>query len=93
MPNRKAWVLLLTAGCCGLGTELPGVTAVVIHDSDWNPRADMQALKHARRIGTGKEGLPVLRLYVRGTLEERILQLGRRGSGMDAVYASSHGTR
>ena len=36
-------LFLLAARSCGLGTDLPGISAVVIHDSDWEPRLDLQA--------------------------------------------------
>lgn len=28
----------MSAKSCGLGTDLPSVTSIVLHDSDWNPR-------------------------------------------------------
>ena len=37
-----------TVGCCGLGTDLPGVACAIIHDSDWNPRADLQVRSHEK---------------------------------------------
>jgi len=37
-------IFLLAARSCGLGIDLPGISAVVIHDSDWDPRLDLQAV-------------------------------------------------
>ena len=34
----RSGLLLMRTSACGLGTDLPSVTAVVLHDSDWNPR-------------------------------------------------------
>lgn len=39
---RCCRVFLHAAGSCGLGTDLPSISAVVVHDSDWDPRADLQ---------------------------------------------------
>lgn len=36
----------------GLGTSLPGIDTVIIHDSDWNQWGDLQALGRARCLGT-----------------------------------------
>lgn len=36
-------VFLHATASCGLGTDLPGISAVVIHDSDWDPSEDLQA--------------------------------------------------
>ena len=33
---------MLSARSCGLGTDLPSISAVVLHDSDWDPRLDLQ---------------------------------------------------
>lgn len=35
-------LFLLAVRSCGLVTDLPGISAVVIHDSDWDPRLDLQ---------------------------------------------------
>ena len=75
---------MMTARSCGLGTILPSVDAVVVHDSDWNPRWDIQALSRARTLGAGPV-LPVLRLYMHQTAEERILQLVSRRRGVDVI--------
>jgi SNF2 family DNA or RNA helicase len=44
-------LFLATPRSCGLGTDLPGVGAVVLYDSDWHPRLDMQALNRAYAVG------------------------------------------
>jgi len=41
--GRAAGFLFLGATrCCGLGTNLPTVSSVVLFDSDWDARADIQ---------------------------------------------------
>ena len=37
------FLFLGAARCCGLGTNLPTVNSVVLFDSDWDARADIQA--------------------------------------------------
>ncbi len=44
-------VFLTTTRTLGLGTVLPGVDVAVLHDSDWNARADLAALRRARELG------------------------------------------
>jgi SNF2 family DNA or RNA helicase len=44
-------VFLTTTRTLGLGTVLPGVDVAVLHDSDWNARADLATLRRARTLG------------------------------------------
>lgn len=44
-------MFLTTTRTLGLGTALPGVDVAVLHDSDWNARADLAALRRARELG------------------------------------------
>lgn len=41
-PGAASFLFLSVTRCCGLGTHLPTVTSVVLYDSDWDPRADVQ---------------------------------------------------
>ncbi|KAK9823247.1 hypothetical protein WJX72_001331 [[Myrmecia] bisecta] len=91
-PDSPAFVFLLTTRSCGLGTYLPSIDTVIIHDSDWNPRWDIQAMLRAHCLGKGA-ALTVFRLYVRGSVEERILQLVEKKRGMDAVLKPGPGSR
>ncbi len=36
--GSRAHLFLLAARACGLGIDLPAISAVIILDSDWNPR-------------------------------------------------------
>ena len=49
-----------------------------------------QALKRAYRIGTGQVPLRVYRLYLRNTLEERLLQLSDRVKGLEGLFKQGH---
>lgn len=76
-PDKK-FVFLLSTRAGGLGINLATADTVVIYDSDWNPHNDLQALARAHRMGQ-KRSVMVLRLVTRGTIEERMLQVGLVG--------------
>ncbi len=40
--DRAGFLFLGATRCCGLGTNLPTVSSVVLFDSDWDARADIQ---------------------------------------------------
>jgi hypothetical protein len=80
----------MTTRGTGLGTDLPRVGTVLLHDSEWDPRHDLAAIGRARRIGQGGP-LLLLRLLVRGTAEERILALAEKHRGLDALFESGPG--
>ncbi|KAL0025228.1 hypothetical protein WJX77_008845 [Trebouxia sp. C0004] len=83
-------VLLMNTRSCGLGTNLPSVNTIIIYDSDWNPRWDVQALSMAHCIGSADRAPTVYRLVTKGTLEERVHQLTDKKKGCDLVFKSSH---
>jgi hypothetical protein len=48
---KQPFLFLMTPRSIGLGTELPGLSAAIIFESDWHPRLDLQALhRWARRL-------------------------------------------
>jgi hypothetical protein len=49
-----------------------------------------QALRRAYRIGSGAAPLRVYRLYLRNTLEERLLQLSDRMKGLEGLFKQGH---
>lgn len=49
-----------------------------------------QALKRAYRLGSGAAPLCVYRLYLRNTLEERLLQLSDRMKGLEGLFKQGH---
>jgi hypothetical protein len=40
----KPFLYLITPRSIGLGTQLPGLSAAIVFESDWHPRLDIQAL-------------------------------------------------
>ena len=67
-----AFLISLRAG--GTGLNLTRATKVITMDNWWNPAVDDQAIARAHRIGQKKE-VTVHRLVMKGTIEERVLQL------------------
>ena len=50
---------------------------VIHYDPWWNPAAEDQATDRAHRIGQQKK-LDVLRLVMRDSIEEKVVELGKR---------------
>lgn len=41
---KQPFLYLITPKSIGLGTQLPGLSAAIVLESDWHPRLDIQAL-------------------------------------------------
>jgi SNF2 family DNA or RNA helicase len=41
---KQPFLFLMMPRSIGLGTDLPGLSAAIIYESDWHPRLDLQAL-------------------------------------------------
>ncbi|KAL8143153.1 hypothetical protein V2J09_016185 [Rumex salicifolius] len=83
--DKSRFVFLLSTRSCGLGINLATADTVIIYDSDFNPHADIQAMNRAHRIGQSKR-LLVYRLFVRASVEERILQLAKKKLMLDQLF-------
>ena len=75
--TSSAKIFLLSTRAGGLGINLTGADAVVIHDVDFNPEIDRQAEDRAHRIGQTKP-VDVYRLVAEGTVDRDILDLAAR---------------
>ena len=75
--TSSAKIFLLSTRAGGLGINLTGADAVVIHDVDFNPEIDRQAEDRAHRIGQTKP-VDVYRLVAEGTADRDILDLAAR---------------
>ncbi|XP_024523098.1 TATA-binding protein-associated factor BTAF1 [Selaginella moellendorffii] len=69
-------VLLLTTHVGGLGLNLTAADTVVFMEHDWNPMRDLQAMDRSHRLGQ-RRVVNVHRLIMRGTLEEKVMNLQR----------------
>ncbi|GAA6057817.1 hypothetical protein JCM3770_004290 [Rhodotorula araucariae] len=65
-------VYLISTRAGGLGINLTAATTVVLHDQDFNPQVDIQAIARAHRIGQTKT-VRVYRLVTQGSVEEQAM--------------------
>jgi len=72
--NEKIPVFLISLKAGGTGLNLVSADNVIIFDPWWNPSVENQAIDRAHRIGQ-KKSVNVYRLIVKGTIEEKIMQL------------------
>lgn len=84
VAGSKLFAFLLSTRAGGVGINLATADTVIIMDPDFNPHQDLQALSRAHRIGQTK---PVLcfQLMTKGTVEEKIMQIGRKKMALDHV--------
>lgn len=83
-PNSPYFAFLLSTRSGGVGINLATADTVIIMDPDFNPHQDMQALSRAHRIGQ-KNKVLVFQLMVRGSAEEKIMQIGKKKMVLDHV--------
>ncbi|NTV55220.1 MAG: DEAD/DEAH box helicase [Candidatus Moranbacteria bacterium] len=72
--NAGIPVFLISLKAGGTGLNLVSADNVIIFDPWWNPSVENQAIDRAHRIGQ-KKTVNVYRLIVKGTIEEKIMQL------------------
>ena len=83
-PDSPLFAFLLSTRAGGVGINLASADTVVILDADFNPHQDIQALSRAHRIGQKKKVL-VFQLTTRATVEEKIMQIGKKKMALDHV--------
>ncbi|KAL4872970.1 hypothetical protein BDV12DRAFT_161073 [Aspergillus spectabilis] len=82
--NSPYFAFLLSTRSGGVGINLATADTVIIMDPDFNPHQDMQALSRAHRIGQ-KNTVLVFQLMIRGSAEEKIMQIGKKKMILDHV--------
>ncbi|MCL7042694.1 hypothetical protein MKW94_001258 [Papaver nudicaule] len=82
--NSSRFCFLLSSRAGGLGINLANADTVIIHDSDWNLNADLQAMARAHRLGQINKVM-IYRLITRGTIEERMMQLTKNKVVLDPM--------
>lgn len=70
-------VLLASLKASGAGINLTAASRVFLLEPWWNPAVEEQAMDRVHRIGQ-KEDVKIVRLIVRNSIEERILELQDR---------------
>lgn len=83
-PDSSLFAFLLSTRAGGVGINLATADTVIILDPDFNPHQDIQALSRAHRIGQKKKVL-VFQLTTRLTVEEKIMQIGKKKMALDHV--------
>lgn len=83
-PESPLFAFLLSTRAGGVGINLATADTVIILDPDFNPHQDIQALSRAHRIGQKKKVL-CFQLMTRASVEEKIVQIGRKKMALDHV--------
>lgn len=84
----KVPVFLISLKAGGVGLNLTAADTVIHFDPWWNPAVEAQATDRAHRIGQ-KSVVTSYKLIMRGTVEEKILQLqDKKRALMDALVES-----
>ena len=79
-------VFLLSTKAGGMGINLTAASVVIMFDQDFNPHNDKQAADRAYRIGQ-KRTVEVVKLVMKGTIEEDMLRLGQTKLALDDAVA------
>src|SRR5579871_4711540 len=82
--DSPLFAFLLSTRAGGVGINLATADTVIILDPDFNPHQDIQALSRAHRIGQKKKVL-CFQLMTRNSVEEKIMQIGRKKMALDHV--------
>lgn len=84
--NESIQVFLLSTKAGGMGINLTAASVVILFDQDFNPHNDRQAADRAYRIGQ-KRDVKIVKLIMRGTIEEDMLKLGETKLALDEAVA------
>ncbi|KAI1462824.1 PHD/FYVE-zinc-finger like domain-containing protein [Annulohypoxylon moriforme] len=87
-PDSPMFAMLLSTRAGGVGINLATADTVIIYDPDWNPHQDIQAISRAHRIGQ-KEKVLCFQLTTKNTIEENIMQAGRKKMALDHALIES----
>lgn len=87
-PDSELFAFLLSTRAGGVGINLATADTVIIMDPDFNPHQDMQALSRAHRIGQ-KSKVLCFQLVTKDSVEERIMQIGRKKMALDHALIES----
>ena len=79
--------MFITLLVCGRRFTLRIADNVIIVDPWWNPATEEQAWSRAHRIGQEKKVI-VNKLFSKGTVEERILDMHQKKRGMTDFFLS-----
>jgi SNF2 family DNA or RNA helicase len=89
-PDARVLVGQIDAG--GIGVNLQAAQVVIIMEPQLKPSSEWHAIARAHRMGQSKT-VTVHRLMVRGTIEERIVELLRKKTEIFRTYADDSAMR
>ncbi|WVW84852.1 hypothetical protein I302_106887 [Kwoniella bestiolae CBS 10118] len=89
-PNSEYDVFLLTTRAGGVGINLATADTVILFDPDFNPHQDLQAIARSHRYGQKKKVL-VFKLMVKGSVEENIINKGKKKMVLDHLVVQQMG--
>jgi SNF2 family DNA or RNA helicase len=89
-PDARVLVGQIDAG--GIGVNLQAAQVVIIMEPQLKPSSEWHAIARAHRMGQSKT-VTVHRLMVRGTIEERIVELLRQKTEIFRTYADDSAMR
>jgi SNF2 family DNA or RNA helicase len=89
-PDARVLVGQIDAG--GIGVNLQAAQVVIIMEPQLKPSTEWHAIARAHRMGQSKT-VTVHRLMVRGTIEERIVELLRKKTEIFRTYADDSAMR
>ncbi|OCF46003.1 hypothetical protein I317_00091 [Kwoniella heveanensis CBS 569] len=89
-PNSDYDVFLLTTRAGGVGINLATADTVILYDPDFNPHQDLQAIARSHRYGQKKKVL-VFKLMVKGSVEENIINKGKKKMVLDHLVVQQMG--
>ena len=81
--DEQVFIFLLSTRAGGQGINLTAADTVILHDLDWNPQLDRQAVDRAHRMGQQNQ-VTVVRMVTRGTVDEHIHQRQKQKTLLDA---------
>lgn len=90
-PDSPLFAMLLSTRAGGVGINLATADTVIIYDPDFNPHQDIQALSRAHRIGQ-KNKVLCFQMTTKDTVEEKIMQIGRKKMALDHALIESMDT-
>ena len=90
-PDSEHFLYLISTRAGGMGINLATADTVIVHDLDFNPHQDLQAIARAYRYGQKKKVL-VIRLMTKPSVEERMMQIAKQKLVLDHMIVQTKST-
>jgi len=87
-PDSTIFAMLLSTRAGGVGINLATADTVIVLDPDFNPHQDLQAISRSHRIGQ-KNKVLCFQFMTKGSVEEKIMQIGRKKMALDHALIES----